>query len=432
MLVFVFLVALVLLAIAYQRRRISRQTAETPREKQHKSGFYKDEAIPRPTPFPELTLSKLATYDDRPWRAFRWPYHQTMSIFKLDINHWLDMDKWYLRYITERMDIIRRTGDTYCACLPDGVDAAEELLDMVVDHMTTRYPSLFVRTATGVDNLITKEHINLTRPLVEPALHLVARIAKEDFYLVKRRPDGKHYLVAAVVPAPGGFFGVKDKVGKHIDQIHTEVPYYEEKLKVSMERWFGRMTASDPVERASWFICWDHELLCNSIYSLSDGEKVDPNTDFTKFNVRVCAQTLRRLPKTQAIIFSNHPIFYSIEEMKDEPFVPSILKKVILDGPEKILKYKGFEKFDEHLIPYIDSLIQRQIDLGIISADDPVRTRKAYPFADWYDPHKENHGEGYVNPYWAKYGITPPSPESVFAPGSLSPSTMQASLDTVS
>ncbi|KAK9479458.1 hypothetical protein V1514DRAFT_327964 [Lipomyces japonicus] len=359
------------------------------------------ELCPDPTPLTELTLEKLETYDDRPWRPFRWPYHQTMSIFKLDINHWLDMDKWYKRYITEHVRVIRETGSDYCDCLPQGEEASEELLQVVVNHLTKRYPNLFKRTEIGVDNLITGESMDLSKPYKEHPLHYIARLAKEDFYLVQRNPDdGKHYLVAAVVPAPGGFFSVKDKIGQHIDTIHTEVPYYEEKLKVSMERWFARMKPNDPVERASWFVCWDHELRCNGIFNQSsDGGGVVPeSTEFEKYNVRVCRQTLRRLPKTNAIIFSNHPIFYSIDEMKDEPMIPSILKKVILDGPEKILKYKAFEKFDQHLMPYLDSLIQRQIDLGIITKDQPIKTRPSYPFADWYDVSEKHSGNGYPNP----------------------------------
>ncbi|KAK9465812.1 hypothetical protein V1512DRAFT_264782 [Lipomyces arxii] len=391
-------VSLLWLAITFYKRKYftSAITAVPVEEKPHIA------LPPDPTPLNNLTLEKLETYDDRPWRPFRWPYHQTMSIFKLDINHWLDMDKWYKRYITERMDIIRRTGTEYCDTLPEGEDAARELLDTVVNQLTKRYPKLFVKTDIGIDNLVTGESMDLREPLKEPALHYVARLAKEDFYLVKKRDDGRHYLVAAVVPAPGGFFGVQDKIGQHLDVIHTEVPYYEEKLKVSMERWFARMKPDDPVERASWFICWDHELLCNGIYALGPGETVSEDIDFSKYNVRVCRQTLRRLPKSDAIIFSNHPIFYSIDEMKDEPLVPMLLKKVVLEGPEKILKYKGFEKFDQHFIPYLDKLIQRQYDLGIVEKDTPLRTRPSYPFADWYDINEKHTGNGYTNPYFKK------------------------------
>ncbi|KAK9344219.1 hypothetical protein V1522DRAFT_185425 [Lipomyces starkeyi] len=393
------LAILIWLVYSYLVKKRASLTGSKPVASEKDAGL---ELLPEPTPLENLTPEKLKSYDDRPWRPFRWPYHQTMSIFKLDINHWLDMDKWYERYVNEKMDIIRKTGKEYCDSLPDGEDAVEELLETVVNHLIMRYPKLFVKTDIGLDNLVTGEKMDLRKPFKEPPLHYLARLTKEDFYIVKKREDGRHYLVAAVVPAPGGFFGVQNKMGQHLDVIHHEVPYYEEKLKVSMERWFARMKPADPVERASWFICWDHELLCNGIYALGPGETVPDDTSYSKYNVRVCRQTLRRLPKSQAIIFSNHPIFYSIEEMKDEPFVPSMLKKVVLEGPEKILKYKGFEKCDQHLIPYLDRLIQRQIDLGIIQADDSPRTRPSYPFADWYDPNEKHTGNGYTNPFFKK------------------------------
>lgn len=49
----------------------------------------------------------------------------------------------------------------------------------------------------------------------------------------------------------------------------ADVPYYKEKLKKSMERWFDRMKPNDPVERASWYITWDVKLKVNNIYSTS-------------------------------------------------------------------------------------------------------------------------------------------------------------------
>lgn len=357
----------------------------------------KEPEIQKVTPLPSLTPEKVKDYDDRPWRPFRWPYHQTMSIFKLDLNHWLDMDKWYIRYIEEKRKIFNVYGKEYCDWLPESEEACEELLEVIVDHMLTRYPSLFKKTEEGIHNLITDKQLDLRKPYKMHPLHYIGELAKEDFYVVKKRPDGMHYLVAAAVPFPGGYFTVQDKLGKHLDIIHKDVPYYHEKLKVSMERWMSRMKPADPVERASWYISWDHELLVSNIYTYKDGESMPEEVPFEKFTVRVERQTLRRLPKSQAIIFTNHPVFYTIDEMKDEPMVPSILKKVILEGPDKIVKYKNFSVIEKHIIPYLDRLIQRQIDLGIIKEDQPIKTLATYPFAHWADVSLDT-GDGWTNP----------------------------------
>ncbi|CDK29336.1 unnamed protein product [Kuraishia capsulata CBS 1993] len=363
-------------------------------EKKPKYHSSRDDPIPQPTPL-YITPEQVSTYDDRPWRPFRWPYHQTMSIFKLDVNHWLDMDKYYVDYIKEKERVYHRYGDENIGWLPGSELACRELMDMVRDHMLKRYPLLFTSEDEGqhVKNELTGELLDMTEPLKEHPLIYVSKMAKEDFYIVlKNKDDGKHYLMAAAVPFPGGSFGIKNKLGKHLDIIHSEVPYYESKLKPSMEKWFAKMAPADLVERASWYISWDHKLLCNNVYALQDGAKVDSDIEPTEFNVRVERQTLRRLPKSDAIIFTNHPVFYNIDEMKDEPLIPSLIRKIIFEAPEGICKYKNFASFRDHLVPYLDELVQRQLDLGLITEDTPLKTLPTYPFSNFFKDSNEEKG----------------------------------------
>lgn len=339
--------------------------------------------LPALTPL-MITPEQLTTYDDRPWRPFRWPYHQTMSIFKLDLNHWLDMDRFYSHYLNLKQKIFSKWGTEYIDWLPESYEGCLELMETVRDHLVARYPLLFTAKGDSVYNEVTHELVDMLRPLKRHPLEYVARLAKEDFYIVRQRPDGRHYLVAAAVAFPGGGFGVRDKIGKHLDIIHTEVPYYKEKLQSSMEKWFSRLRVDSPVERASWLITWDHQLRVAGIYDLSSHYNHDTKkeVDPTRLNIRIERQALRRLPKSKVIVFSNHPLFYSIEEMKDEPMVPSLIKKIITEGPEKIVEYKNFPVVREAAIPYLDKLIERQLDLGLIAEDNP-HTLPTYPFAHW-------------------------------------------------
>lgn len=363
-----------------------------------KKGYHSspDDPIPQPTPL-MIKPEEVATYDDRPWRPFRWPYHQTMSIFKLDPNHWLDMDKYYVHYIEEKKRIIHTYGDENIGWLPGSEDACLELMEIVRDHMLKRYPLLFTTQDNGVHikNELTGETLDFSLPLKDHPLIYVSKMAKEDFYIVLKDDDGKHYLKAAAVPFPGGSFGIKHKLGKNLDVIHTYVPEYETKLKKSMERWFAKMQPADLVERASWYISWDHKLLCNNVYALQKDEKVDPSIKPDQFNVRIERQTLRRLPRSKAIIFTNHPIFYSIDEMKDEPGVPAIIKKIIYEAPEGIIKYKNFDSFRDHISDYLQSLIDRQVELGLVEKDAPIKTLPTYPFAHFVENHDEH---GWTNP----------------------------------
>lgn len=363
-----------------------------------KSYQSKDEdPVPKPTPL-YITPEQVKTRDDRPWRPFRFPYHQTMSIFKLDVNNWLDMDKYYYDYIKEKERVRHTYGPDNFDWLPESEEACRELMDIVKEHLMTRYPLLFTTKDNGVHvtNEITGEVLDFSEPLKENPLIYISKMAKEDFYIVLKDDKGIHRLVAAAVPFPGGSFGINYKLGKTLDVIHTEVPYYEEKLKPSMEKWFSRMKPADLVERASWYISWDHKLLLNNVYALKEGDKVNTDVLPTEFNVRVERQTLRRLPKTRAIIFTNHPVFYSIEEMRDEPLIPSLIRKIIYEAPESICKYKNFGAFRDHLLPYLNSLVDRQIEKGLITEDTPVKTLATYPFAHFL---KDSDSEkGWSNP----------------------------------
>lgn len=376
-------------------KTIPKKAEKQPRRKSY--GSSPDDPIPKPTPL-YITPEQVKTRDDRPWRPFRWPYHQTMSICKLNINHWLDMDKYYYDYIKEKERVLHSYGPDNFDSLPGSEEACLELMETVKEHMLLRYPLLFTSKDNGVHvkNELTGEVLDFSLPLKENPLVYVSKMAKEDFYIVLQGEDGVHRLVAAAVPFPGGSFGIKYKLGKTLDVIHTEVPYYKEKLKPSMEKWFAKMQPADLVERASWYISWDHKLLLNNVYALKEGDKVETDIQPTQFNVRVERQTLRRLPKSRAIIFTNHPVFYSIEEMKDEPLVPSLIRKIIYEAPEGICKYKNFESFRDHILPYLNELVDRQIDLGLITAETPVKTLSTYPFASFIKESDDT--KGWSNP----------------------------------
>ncbi|ODQ78000.1 hypothetical protein BABINDRAFT_163049 [Babjeviella inositovora NRRL Y-12698] len=386
------LVLAMLLWVAYYRTHLKPSPSKaTPKKKLFAHDA--NEPIPEPTPL-RITPDDVREYDDRPWRPFRWPYHQTMSIYKLPINHWLDMDKYYWHYIEEKKRILHQYGDENISWLPESHDACVELMETVRTHMLKRYPLLFESSDGGVTmlNKLTGEHIDMSEPLQHHPLVYVSKMAKEDFYIVQQRDDGKHYLVAACVAFPGGSFGIKGILGTHLDHIHELVPFYETKLKPSMERWFGKMEPADLVERGSWYITWDHKLFRNNIYALKEGKKVHSGIPPTEFNVRVDRQTLRRLPRTRAIVFTAHPLFYSIEEMKDEPMVPSLLRKIIYEAPESIIRYKSFYKLRDHISHYLDGLVARQVELGLIEADAEVRTLPTYPFAHFIGQQEEIYG----------------------------------------
>lgn len=57
--------------------------------------------------------------------------------------------------------------------------------------------------------------------------------------------------------------------------------------------------------------------------------------------LRVDWQTLRRLPLSGAVAFNFKALFTSLTELRDEAYIPSLVLKVLNEGKESILRYKG-------------------------------------------------------------------------------------------
>ena len=57
-----------------------------------------------------------------------------------------------------------------------------------------------------------------------------------------------------------GFYLLSETIGKPIGVLHAPVPYFNEKLLMSVERTLKRFKPDQPFERSSWMITDDRNL----------------------------------------------------------------------------------------------------------------------------------------------------------------------------
>lgn len=359
----------------------------------------------------EVTVDNIREgFEDRPYMPFRYPNNQTMSLVKLDVNFWSIVDRHYFDFMSQKKRIFNHYDPEKLKEHPfyKTLDTAEataalvELRDFVVDHLTHRFPKLFTRRGNLVCNHLLDEtyDLDVVAPLV-----VVTRMSMEDYYVTVLDPHTQERTCVGVsVAFGGGGFPIAPIVGQGMDAIHGPVPYYESKLKKSMNKWFERFT--DPVERASIHIVWDNDLSCSELYSkqrelghAAYAEYIQA-VPFEAFSVRVERQTLIKLPKSNAIIFANHPIYLNIAHaLADEPGVPAIVHKMMYDSPEGIIKYKHYELIRDHISPGLLAMVDAQVQRGLVAKDDPVRTIPGFPFASWMnDPAAFSTSRGFVKP----------------------------------
>ncbi|KAI6004171.1 hypothetical protein EDD15DRAFT_2222996 [Pisolithus albus] len=339
-----------------------------------------------------------------PYRPFRWgEYHVTMGIRSMPWSEWIELDLDFVYYQRVRQFRLRTRGGDVVRVLPSrvdgvvivpgGADAAKELLYEVAEYVVRRYPRSFQVTrlqpsaphipsiggiplswddrmpiqaitalATGVTYDFSKLETLHCVDMGEQAMRIVTGLVQEDMAIMIE-----------------GFWRMKDKIGKPLDEIHLSgnVPQFKEKLKMSMERFFGRMAVDKPVIRNNYFIQVvkpskdkraaddgrsfeieeettsdvDPEELgwSESTNGPEDsleqghGHSADPAAYLRPSTLRLRneRQTLRRLPRTGAIVFGIRTYLFKVEDLVRERGVAGRLASAVRSWPEDVAVYKG-------------------------------------------------------------------------------------------
>lgn len=252
-------------------------------------------------------------------------------------------------------------------------------------YLPARYPSLFRATASGIDNLLTGESFNIVqRPLAEDPMITCARLVQDDLALMFEKPDGQYYLLAGAILL-AGFWRLEDKFGMPLSEIHTsgDVPQFKEKLEKGMMNFFRRLKPEDAVLRNNYFLQVDDQLAWSPSIGSEDEPGISWNTAQKNRAIehhyfRSERQSLRRLPRSGAVVFTIRTYFEPVTEIAKEPYVPGRLASAIRSWGDDVSIYKGKEKYAEVLLEYLDKKHEEQVANGLdLEKEDQVR---AYPF----------------------------------------------------
>lgn len=84
---------------------------------------------------------------------------------------------------------------------------------------------------------------------------MCARLVQDDLAIIIEQPDGQYRLLAGAILL-AGFWRLSDKFGMTLLNIHTSgsVPYFQEKLKSSMVKFFQQIKYDTFYARNNYFI----------------------------------------------------------------------------------------------------------------------------------------------------------------------------------
>jgi hypothetical protein len=141
------------------------------------------------------------------------------------------------------------------------------------------------------------------------------------------------------------------------------------------------MPAPSPIQRGSWsleigqplYLPSDHPDWKNRDSQISSLGEED-------IYLRVDWQTLRRLPLSGAIVFNFKALYTPLVEFSDEPYIPSLVLKILEDGEEGIMKYKGTWHVEHVVKPVLRRYEEEQLREKWIDKEWTVQTLDESPF----------------------------------------------------
>src|SRR5579863_2011358 len=144
-----------------------------------------------------------------------------------------------------------------------------------------------------------------------PPLFAAARAVADDLCLMEKR-DGVWRLTALSLSA-GTFFTAAEVIGKPLAALHAPVPGFADRFLTRVARIFDALAPDTVLERRNWTIMAGDDLFA------PDGGAVRariadiaPDKAGARLFVRVERQTIRKLPRTGAVVFTiriwRHPL----------------------------------------------------------------------------------------------------------------------------
>ncbi len=261
-----------------------------------------------------------------------------------------------------------------CKVMPHMLDAEWDFLELTMESLSADYPHLFTLTKNG------KQWTWENKPLGIKASFTfgdVASLGMGPFEYMSRQVQGDFVLLDqrnGTLYADGGFitsqadWSLAFDVGMAWHEWHGPVPQVT-KLGV-MDRalkYLMNLQLGSPVRRLNWTMTINPRLDTSpENYPLwgSDRNTVTPENVGDKVHLRVELQSLFRLPRSNAIMFSIRCYLISMNELATYPRWAKRFHRVLRDLHPDLAEYKGLVKFREMTVKWL-SKFDDGADLGI-------------------------------------------------------------------
>ncbi|KAK9807447.1 hypothetical protein WJX73_008098 [Symbiochloris irregularis] len=282
-----------------------------------------------------------------PWQGLK------TGLEPMDPADWMEIDAHYDEEIEEKRQLLQLKPDQTFNVLPgtESLECCQELLEMLSEWLPCYYPDRF-RTSDGqLHNLVTGEAFALD-PTMEAThpLQAASLLVQEDLCLLKDDGKGRYRLIAGSVAFPMRW-SLLQKMGRPMHLIHAPVPFYQKDLRKPVDEFMSSLAPEQAYWRANYGVT-DHPYLyqlfsekevVNAVKGKHVNDKVEELSQDNAGDLlylRNERQTLSRLPKTRAVLFTIRTYTRHLREIADRPDLCSRLANALTVTPKDFVNYK--------------------------------------------------------------------------------------------
>lgn len=325
------------------------------------------------------------TNSERAIKRFPFPFAEDQYMYSVNIEPHtkgkkgsvyefpFDIDEHYVAECKDRAITLEEDPGRYNA-LPHMMDAQWDFLELIMESLSNDYPEHFKLTKNGTtwtwqnlplgisDTFVFGDSSTLPR---EP-FDYIGRQMQGDFVLLDQRDDTL-YADAGMITCQADW-SLAFNVGMSWREWHGPVPKATE-LGV-MDRalkYLLNLQLANPVRRLNWTMTVNPRL-DTSPESFPkwgpDRNKVNAQNVGDMVNLRVELQTLFRLPRSNAILFSIRCYLMSLKDIATFPRWAKRLHRVQKTMHPDLIEYKGLTNYHPFVVEWLSKFDDGE-DIGI-------------------------------------------------------------------
>jgi dimethylamine monooxygenase subunit A len=260
------------------------------------------------------------------------PPHLRMGTHSLDLNDWFVIDEHFEAEKIARQELIDEQRQHVFDLLPSAEAAAEETLALVRRWL--------------------QERGRPTETTDENPLAAAGQLVQDDLCLMIQR-DGDWHLDGGILCFPS-MWRLSEKIGKPTGQVHAPVNHYADELSTKVDRFFDRLTPERPVWRRNLSLKPTNAMYLPMSKAEVKKAQIEVANDGSPYWMRTERQTLRRLPKTGAILFTIRTQIAPISVLLRRPDLARELLTMYQSWDEQLGRFKMVDSdIGRSLLPWL-------------------------------------------------------------------------------